>query len=140
MGARGPTAKTAQTPAIKFAPGVPPAPAWLDVEAVIEYERAAKVLTDADGSLQQADFHVLANYAQASADVGRLTKKIRYEGEVIDGPHGPVANPRLRALSQAQRALMGTIQQLGFSPAARARVPKSAASSKPDNPFAGFVK
>lgn len=139
MGSRGPAPK-AKSGTIKFRPGVPPPPSWLDDDACVEYDRAAEELKQADASLQQPDMAMLASYAQAYADVARLTKKIRDEGEVARGPQGPVVNPRLRALAQAQRVLAQTCQKLGFSPADRARVPKAAASSKPDNAFAGFVK
>lgn len=140
MGARGAIPRNAAKACIKFRAGVPPAPSWLDADAKKEYARAADELMAAEASLQQADFYVLATYAQACSDVARLTKQIRDEGEVITTPHGVQSNPRLRALSQAQRSLMSTTQKLGFSPADRARVPKSAASSKPDNAFSAYVK
>ena len=139
MGSRGPAPK-AKAGTIKFRAGVPPAPPWLDDDAKAEYARAAEELEAAEASVQQPDMAVLARYAQAYSDVARLTQKIRDEGEVTMGVQGPVANPRLRALSLAHRTLAETCQKLGFSPADRARVPKAAASSKPDNAFANFVK
>ncbi len=140
MGSRGPTTKAGKPGTIKFRAGVPTAPEWLDDEARAEYTRAVEELAAADASVQQPDMAMLATYAQAYADVGRLTKYIREEGEVTQGVQGPVANPRLRALSLAQRSLHNACQKLGFSPADRARVPKAAASSKPDNAFSAFVK
>lgn len=139
MGARGPAPKT-KVGTIKFRAGVPPPPAWLDAAAKAEYVRAVDELAAADASVQQPDMAVLARYAQAYSDVARLSQKIRDEGEVTQGVQGPVANPRLRALSLAHRTLAETCQKLGFSPADRARVPKAAASSKPDNAFSQFVK
>lgn len=139
MGLRG-VAPKAKAGTIKFRPGVPPPPAWLNDAAQAEYVRAVDELTSADASVQQPDMAVLASYAQAYADVARLSLQIREEGEVTAGVQGPVANPRFRALTIAQRTLAQTCQKLGFSPADRARVPKSAASSKPDNAFQAFVK
>lgn len=139
MGNRGPLPKT-KPGSIKFRPGVPVAPAWLDRAAQAEYARAVDELAAADASVQQPDMAMLARYAQAYSDVARLSVQIRDEGEVTQGVQGPVANPRLRALSMAHRNLAETCQKLGFSPADRARVPKAAASSKPDNAFSEFVK
>jgi P27 family predicted phage terminase small subunit len=140
MGSRGPTSKKQEKASIRFRPGVPPAPSWLDADAAKEYARAAAELKAADGALQQADCYTLATYAQACSDVARITLKIRAEGDVITTPQGAIANPRLRALSLAQRSLAQATAKLGFSPADRARVPKSAATGKPDNAFHGFVK
>lgn len=140
MGARGPAPKAKQQSAIKFRPGVPPPPDWLSDSAKIEYVRAAEELEAADGALQQVDLAALASYAQAYAEVARITKVIATEGDVIASPQGLKANPRLQSLALAQRSLATMMQRLGFSPADRARVPKSGATGRPDNPFASFVK
>ena len=139
MGSRGAPAKSS-TGTIKFRAGVPPPPAWLDIAARTEYKRAVDELMSADASVQQPDMAVLATYAQAYSDIARITEDIREEGDVVTGPQGTIANPRFRALSLAQRTLSQACQKLGFSPADRARVPKAAASSKPDNAFSAFVK
>lgn len=138
MGLRGPSPKP-KAGSIKFREGVPPPPDWLDAAAADEYRRAVEEIAAAGSPPQQPDLAMLASYAQAYADVARLTKAIREEGEVLDGAQGPVANPRLRALSIAQRSLAQTCQRLGFSPADRARVPKGAAAGV-ENPFSKFVK
>lgn len=140
MGLRGPASKKKEAASIKFRPGVPAPPSWLNAAGKAEYIRAAAELEAADGALQQVDLAALANYAQAYADVARLMVKIRREGEVTAGVQGPVTNPRIRALAGAQRMLLASMAKLGFSPADRARVPKSAATGKPDNAFASFVK
>lgn len=140
MGARGPIAKKASKAAIRFRPGVPPPPEWLDDAAAKEYQRAAEELEAAGGALQQMDCYTLATYAQACSDVARLTVDLRNEGETITTPQGVIANPLLRALTVAQRSLASATAKLGFSPADRARVPRAAATGKSDNAFAAFVK
>ena len=141
MGSRGPAPKNKEKQSIKFRPGVPDAPAWLDDDAATEYRRAASELEAADGALQQMDAMTLATYAQAVADVARLTLEIRKEGEVVALNNGMMAaNPKVGVRQIAQRQLLASVGQLGFSPAARARVPKAAATGNPDNAFADLVK
>ncbi len=139
MGSRGPAPKAAATDIMRIRQGVPPPPPWLDDAAAAEYKRVAKELGAAEVA-QQTDAATLATYAQAYADVARLTVEIRAQGEVVTLPNGiQTANPRLKVLAQAQRQLAASSSQLGFSPVARTRVPK-AGGSRAANPFAEFVK
>lgn len=139
MGSRGPAPKSNSTDAIRLRPGVPPPPPWLDADAVAEYKRGAKELAEANAT-QQMDAAALATYAQAYADVARLTVEIRKEGEIVRLPNGiGAANPKVALRAQAQRQLFQAIAQLGFSPVARTRVPRGG-GAKAANPFASFVK
>lgn len=128
MGARGP-APQAKAGAIRFRPGVPPPPDHLDADAVAEYVRAAEELEAADASLQQVDFSCLAAYAQAYSDVRRLTLQLRGKETTVT-PQGEIASPLLRFLALAERTRMSNAAKLGFSPADRARVPKSTTQHK----------
>lgn len=119
--------------------GVPPPPPWLDQAAAAEYKRVAKELGEAEVA-QQTDAATLATYAQAYADVARLTLEIREESEIIVLPNGiRSANPKIAVRAQAQRQLLQAVGQLGFSPVARTRVPRGG-GAKAANPFASFVK
>lgn len=138
MGARGPRPKTAK-PTIKFAQGVPPAPAWLDAAAKVEYRRVAAILGEVPDHLQQVDFAVLCQYAQSLADVARLTKLVRKEGEVLANRERGTKyiNPTLSALSAARNALMESAKRLGFSPTDRVRASSGPAGKA--NPLSGFI-
>lgn len=134
MGARGPIGKNAKS-AINFQPGTPDAPAWLDAEAKAEYERAAELLGD---SMTKADMAVLAQYAQAWADIARMQKDIRGK-ETVTGPQGPIVNPLLKAMNARERTLMSCMAKLGFTPVDRARVSRSHDSAENDE-LDDFVK
>jgi P27 family predicted phage terminase small subunit len=132
MGARGPISQKAA--GLNFAAGVPPAPDWMDDGGRAEYER---LIAELGSTLQQPDFAVVATHAQAFADVARLTTKIR-GNEVTDGPQGPVANPLLRFLAQAQRTLMQTSAKLAANPADRSRINVKPTKNKA-NPVAALL-
>jgi P27 family predicted phage terminase small subunit len=139
MGARGPITK-AKAGTIKFRQGVPPPPPWLNDVAAEEYNRAAAELEAADASVQQPDMAVLASYAQSYAEVALLTKEIERTGWITEGQKGEVANPLIAARAKSYQTLLACTQKLGFSPADRARVPKAAASSRPDNAFNDYIQ
>ncbi len=131
MGSRGPMPK-ASAPVLQFRLGVPPPPDWLDEGAKAEYQRAAAELEAAGTALQQVDFAVLCAYAQAYADMARLSKRIRKEGEVVEGASGPIANPLIRSRALALQTIRTTSQKLGFSPADRGRVQVTPSSATKD--------
>ncbi len=137
MGSRGPMPK-ASAPVLQFRLGVPPPPDWLDEGAKAEYQRAAAELEAAGTALQQVDFAVLCAYAQAYADMARLSKEIRERGEVVDGANGPIANPLIRSRALALQTIRTTSQKLGFSPADRGRIGGKAPGSG-KNPLNEFI-
>jgi P27 family predicted phage terminase small subunit len=132
MGARGPISQ--RKTSLSFAAGVPPAPADFDDVARAEYGRMAH---EQAATLQQTDYATLIAYARAFSDVERFTKKLR-GAEVIDGPQGPVANPLLRFLAQAQRTLTQTSAKLGANPADRSRINATPTKDKA-NPVAALL-
>jgi P27 family predicted phage terminase small subunit len=141
MGSRG-MAKKTRTETTRFREGVPPPPDWLSPEALKEYRRAAREITASENALQFIDLSALATYAQAYADFAKLTVEIRAEGEIITLPNGiKTENPRFKTKSRVFQILMGAINSLGFSPLARARLPRSAMARRDQaNPFLAYVK
>ena len=137
MGLRGPIPKQKNN-AISFNPGVPSPPKYLDAEAKKEYRRIVKELESSGADLQQPDMAMVSLYAQSYADVARLTEVIREEGEVIDGLHAKVFNPRIRALEAAKKSMSAACAKLGFSPVDRARVPASKTKQGRKNDFENF--
>lgn len=138
---RGPR-KTTRKPSLKFPPGVPPAPGFLDADAVKEYERVVGLLAATPDHLQQVDAACLATYAQAYADVGRLTRDVRKEGETLvsEAKGTSYLNPKCSALSAAHNRLRESAAKLAFSPYDRARAgTKPAAGVSASNPLAGFI-
>lgn len=105
---------------------VPTPPEWLDEAARKQYQRTAETLDAANVELKASDFDVVASYAQAAADVARLTLEIRAEGELIDGYRGSqVKNPKLTVLRQASDRMRVEGNRLGISPKARIGTPKA---------------
>lgn len=105
---------------------IPEPPEWLDEAAVIEYHRTAKNLDESNVEVRASDFDVIAAYAQAAADVARLTVEIRTEGELIDGYRGSkVKNPKLTVLRQASDRMRAEGNRLGLSPKARLGAPRA---------------
>ncbi len=141
MGSRGPAPKPKS--AVQYRTGVPPAPSWLDADALKEYSRAAREIARGSNTLQRVDVGALAAYAQAWSDVGRITALVRDEGELVTLPNGiRTENPRLATLARAQRILLQAAGKLGFSPADRARMPKGGTNPFPpdlsENSFAAI--
>lgn len=132
MGARGRLPKHTASTVIQYRTGVPSPPDWLDTDAKKEYRRAAAEIAATGNTLQQVDFAVLCAYAQAYADMARLSKRIRKEGEVVGGASGPIANPLIRSRALALQTIRTTSQKLGFSPADRGRVQVTPSSATKD--------
>lgn len=105
---------------------IPAPPSWLDESAVTEYHKTAKALDASNVDLRASDFDVVAAYAQAAADVARLTVEIRTEGELVDGYRGSkVKNPKLTVLRQASDRMRAEGNRLGLSPKARLSTPRA---------------
>lgn len=141
MGSRGPSPTPPDS--IKFGPGVPPPPGWLSEDAVDEYVRVAAQLEIAGNAyLQQVDMSDLCTYAQAYADVCRLSGLVRGQGESLTSDKGNLyPNPNNNALSMAYTRMKNAAARLGFSPADRARISgrgKGLAGPK-DDPLGAFV-
>jgi P27 family predicted phage terminase small subunit len=133
MGLRGKAPKP-KGETLRFKAGVNPPPSHLDAEAKKVYARLSQLL---ELVLQEPDEYILAIFAQATADVARLTVEIRKEGEVVEGRQaGMVTNPKIRALDAARKTVINAGAKLGFSPADRARVPAAAKGGSLTNEFA----
>lgn len=139
MGSRGPAAKGASS--IKFAPGVPEAPEHLDDIARAEYTRVAEQMDQAGRDyLQQVDMAHLMTYAQSYADVCRLTKVVRTEGEsLLSAKGGMYPNPNNNALQMAYNRMKVAAAALGFSPSDRNRIGNKTAGKAKADPLGEFV-
>lgn len=139
MGARGPAAKDKLT--IAYREGVPSAPAWLAKDGAVEYRRVVAEMRAAGVSPQQVDFACLFAYAAAFSDYVRLRGECAQFGEtlVCASSGREMLAPRVMLRDRAQRSMLMAAQQLGFTPAARSRIPKSGATGKSDNPFTAFI-
>lgn len=140
MGSRGPSSKAGKS-GIKFAVGVPEAPAHLDDAAKAEYARVAALMEEAGPDyLQQVDMSFLCQYAQAWSDVLRLTPIVRQEGEALTSDKGNLyPNPRNNALQMAYNRLKVAASALGFSPSDRNRIGSKSKGSAKSDPLGEFV-
>lgn len=139
MGSRGPQRDEKRY--VAFKTGAPKPPEWLGADGAAEYVRAVKEMEAAGVPPQQVDAAVLCTYAHAAAEIGKLAVLIATEGSTLPGPRGtPVKNPLVDVLAQHNRTLLAAAAALGFSPASRARIPRSAATGKSNNPFKAFLK
>ena len=84
--------------------------------AVDEWYRLASILVDLEW-LTELDLMFLAMYCQAFADIVRLTREVRLEGEVCVGSGGRTGrNPKCLLLKQAQDTVIKLGARLGLSP------------------------
>lgn len=134
MGRRGPAPKDKALRLCDYKAGVPAAPDWLCDDARAEYDRITDILLASGDGLALVDMSVLASYAQAYADVKRITLIVRLEGETLMSDKGNTyLNPSLTALSMAHNRLSKYAAKLGFSPSDRSHitVPKNAQKKNP---------
>lgn len=139
MGSRGPASKKPTT--LKFTPGVPTAPAWLDDVARAEYARVSAEMERAGRDyLQQVDLSDLVTYSQGFADVARLTLVVRDEGEtLISLKGGAYPNPNNNALQMAYNRMKAAAGRLGFSPSDRNRIGSKGTGKSKADPLDSFV-
>lgn len=137
MGARGPAPKDKLT--VAYRDGVPPAPDWLSQEGADEYARVVAEMEAAKVAPQQVDHMVLARYAHAASEFAKLVIEIAKQGYTVPTAEGIKQNPLCRSLEGMGRMMDAAEKQLGFTPAARCRLPKSGATGKSDNPFAAHI-
>jgi len=141
MGRRGPAAKDKTLRLCDYKAGVPAAPEWLCDEAKAEYDRITDILLASGDGLALVDMSVLAGYAQAYADVKRLTLVVRLQGDTVMSDKGSTyINPTVNVLSMAHARLMKYAGKLGFSPSDRSHitVPSNAKNPKA-NPLAALL-
>jgi len=139
MGSRGPASKKGTS--LKFTPGVPDAPEWLDEVAREEYARVSAEMEKAGRDyLQQVDLSDLLTYAQGYSDVARLTVKVRETGETLQSARGGFyPNPDNNALQMAYNRMKAAAGRLGFSPSDRNRIGSKATGKQRDDPLSNFV-
>lgn len=84
---------------------------WLDVVASLP-----------EGLLTSADEGILERYVRAWFRYRGACKKMAETGILIKSPNGPVRNPLLVVVNQAERAMHAAGAEIGLSPVARARL------------------
>jgi P27 family predicted phage terminase small subunit len=130
-----------QNKQVKFKAGIPAPPTFLCPSAKREYQRVAKLMKAAgDEYLQMVDLSTLAMYAQGYADVARLTKSIRADGESVVSDKGNLyQNPNVGALGAAYARMEKASAKLGFSPMDRGKIKEVEAKAEV-NRFKRFGK
>jgi len=112
-------------------------PAWLDAEAIVEWNRLAPILHRL-GLLTEIDTDALATYCQTWARWREADAQIRRYGMVIKGKGGyPVISPFVAVANRAMAHMRSFLIEFGMTPSARTRV-KTDPGPKPDDPFAPF--
>lgn len=74
---------------------------------------------EAAGMLVASDGPTLQDYAQAVAQVDRLTRSLWAEGHTYEGRYGTVRNPAATVLGQVRGHLRSLRAELGLSPRGR---------------------
>lgn len=97
-------------------------PRRLDPAAKKEFQR---VVSELQGSgIMSVDLSLLADYAQAEADVARLEKAMRKEKPVLTSDKGNAyVNPLVGVLSARRTSLAQLRRDLGFTPRTRGNLP-----------------
>ena len=81
--------------------------------------------------MQLVDLAYLATYAQAYADVRKLTEAINRDGTMFEGAHGGYSqNPDVRTRTTVFAQMSTAASKLGFSPTDRGRL------ARPEQPKA----
>lgn len=130
MGSRGPAPKARA--GLKFAEGVPPAPAWMTEEAVEHYDWFALQLSTAKGHLQVVDMGALAMMAQTYADMVKQQLECKDIPATTTGAKGgSYTHPAHTHLITLRNQYLTLLGKLGATPADRQRL--NAMPIEPDN-------
>ncbi len=135
MGTRGPVSKKAYEN--KRAKGVGPPPAYISKDASGHYTTLAELLID---RLEPEDEHILAQCAQAMAEIALSNHKIQTEGMVTENSQGECVSPWMRARDLAHKGFHVASSRLGLSPADRYRLIGSLAVPEPSGGPSDFDK
>ena len=108
------------------------APRWLSKGARAEWTRTTKAAKEL-GTLTKLDRSVHAVHCQAVDDFAKAAILIQDHGHVILGCMGTmVKNPAVDVANQAASIIRQTAIELGFTPAARSRIPSNKKPQKTD--------
>ena len=108
------------------------APRWMSKGARNEWVRTTKAAKEL-GTLTKLDRAVHALHCQACDDYAQAALLIQEHGYIILGCHGTmVKNPAVDVANQAASIIRQTAIELGFTPAARSRIPNGAKPKQTD--------
>ncbi len=107
-----------------------PAPEWLTKRARKIYRALIVTLGD---SAKESDLSLYSDFAQASADVEKLTGEVDKEGFIVATDAGVKTNPKAQLLTVTRGQLAALRRDLNLTPKARSE--KEA--KKGARPFAG---
>lgn len=99
-------------------------PDWLEGVALQEWNRLAPEMVSL-GVLTIIDRDSLAFYCEAVSDAKYLRKILKEDGLLIPGERGIVKHPAMQLYREACTRILRFAQELGFTPASRARVRSS---------------
>lgn len=106
----------------KPAEGKPKAPAHLSKGAKAHWARTMKVMWPT-GVITLAESDLLSTYCEAVARWLEAKTEIRAKGMLLVSAHGgPIRNPLLKVLDDAERTMLRCQSELGMTPSARARL------------------
>lgn len=128
------SAANKKVPVVQGRPGC--APKGLNKDAVAAWQMAVE--NAPDGWITAIDLSVLEQWARDYAMYRRLQSLVDHEGYTIEAADGNVKpHPLFSVLFKTKAALIAEEKELGFTPAARARV-RVGQKTDEDNDFADF--
>lgn len=105
-----------------FETAIPPAPDYLQGQALIEWDRITTELA-AKQIITHVDMAIVAIYAQTWADLIHHTEALANEDEIITSTRGiPQINPRIKLVNQIKDQVAKYSSELGITPTARNKV------------------
>jgi len=132
MGSRGRIPKAAFSDFAKPAKGVGNAPTYITAVAQGYYAELAALLST---RLEPEDEHVLAQCAQAMAEIAQSNVQLSNNGYTYQGPQGEMPSPWMRIRALAHKEFQVASAKLGLSPADRHRMTGAlAAQEQPGGP------
>jgi P27 family predicted phage terminase small subunit len=110
---------------------LPNAPTYLSKREKAEWTRVGRQLLEV-GLIGKLDVTVLAAYCTAWGRWTEALEGIRKHGVLVKSPQGfPMQSPLLAIANKAQEQMVKLMGELGLTPAARTRIPKSQAAKAP---------
>jgi P27 family predicted phage terminase small subunit len=116
--------------------GIPQPPAALPEEALPEWRRVVKLLSDR-GDLSELDQAGLADYCLCRLRLAECEELIGRDGALVPGQRGLVKNPAIQIARQYRSALAKWAELFGLTPASRSRIstPKPEVDDDPNGMF-----
>lgn len=101
--------------------GIPGPPDWLGDDAREVWARLLPVLLNERRTLASTDLDIFANYCEACGTIQEMTRVLKAEGQIFQGPSGPKRHPASAIRSEAMTQAKQMAAELGLTPASRGR-------------------